>query len=224
MATPAPAGHLPLISDGPWHEFAPVTLTPILAAALDAFNERGYNGAAVRDIAARVGVTVPTLYYHHGSKQGMLLDLLRTSMGDLVARSGAAVTEAGDHPLHRFVDLVDCTVRFMCHRQRLAWLDAEARYLDPDARTVYAVPRKQVELQLLGVLRDGIDAGVFEADHPVDTNRALLGTFQSIATWYRSDGELEPDEIAARHVAFALDAVRTDRRRRAAGLRRAATR
>ncbi|WP_083441909.1 TetR/AcrR family transcriptional regulator [Nitriliruptor alkaliphilus] len=224
---PDPAEHAvpdaaPLV--GSWQEFAPVPLTPILEAALAAFNERGYNGAAVRDIAGRVGVTVPTLYYHHGSKQGMLLALLQASMGDLVARTSVALEEAGDHPLHRFVDLVDCTVRFMCHRQRLAWLDPEARYLDDDARTIYAAPRKLVEERLLAVVRAGDAAGTFDVEHPVDTTRALLGTFQSIATWYRADGPLTPEEIAARHVAFALDAVRTDRRRRTAGVRRARTR
>lgn len=209
---------------GRWHEFAPLPLSPILTAALDTFNEQGYHGASVRDIARRVGVTVPTLYYHHGSKQGLLLALLRASMGDLVARSGAALAEAGDHPLHRFVDLVDCTVRFMCHRQRLAWLDPEARYLDDEARATYAAPRKHVERQLLQVVRDGDASGTFDVAHPVDTTRALLGTLQSIATWYRADGEHPAEEIAARHVAFALDAVRTDRRRRDAGVRRSRTR
>lgn len=210
--------------DGPWHVFGPLRLSPILAAALDAFTEQGYHGASVRDIAGRVGVTVPTLYYHHGSKQGLLLALLRASMGDLVARTAAALEEAGDHPLHRFVDLVDCTVRFTCYRQRTAWLDAEARYLDDRARATYAAPRKHVELQLLDEVRRGDAAGTFDVDHPVDTTRALLGTFQSIATWYRADGELTAEEIAARHVAFALDAVRTDRRRRDAGVRRARAR
>lgn len=209
---------------GPWHDFGPLELDPILEAALAAFTEQGYHGASVRDIARRVGVTVPTLYYHHGSKQGLLLALLRASMGDLVARTAAALEEAGDHPLHRFVDLVDCTVRFMCHRQRMAWLDPEARYLDDDARAVYAAPRKQVELQLLDVVRSGDDAGIFDVDHPTDTTRALLGTFQSIATWYRVDGPLTPEQIAVRHVTFALDAVRTDRRRRDAGVRRARAR
>jgi AcrR family transcriptional regulator len=207
-----------------WTRFEPLTLSPILEAALASFTERGYHGASVRDIAGRTGVTVPTLYYHHGSKQGLLAALLEASMSDLVTRTAAALEGAGDHPLHRLVDLVDCTVRFVCHRQRLTRLDPEAHYLDDDARAAYAQPRKHVEEQFLGVVHAGDAAGTFTVEHPVDTTRALLGTFQSIATWYRPDGALAPEEIAARHVAFALDAVRTDRRRRDAGVRRARTR
>jgi AcrR family transcriptional regulator len=203
-----------------WREFSPLPLTPILEAALGSFTERGYHGGTVRDIADRVGVTVPTLYYHHGSKQGLLLDLLLLSMEDLVDRTHAALLGAGAQPVPRLVDLVDVIVRFVCHRQRIARLDAEARYLDGDARARYAGRRDVVERRVLGVVEDGVRAGVFDVDHPVDTTRALLGTFQSITTWYRPDGPLPPEEIAARHVGFAFDALRTDRRRRAAGMRR----
>lgn len=208
----------------PWEVFEPLELDPILRAALDAFNEQGFHGAPVREIAARVGVAVPTLYYHHGSKQGLLLALLRVSMTDLTARTELALTEAGDDPVDRVADLVDCTARFMCHRQRLAWLDAQMRYLDDAAREVYAAPRKAFELRWLGELSAGTDTGALEVDHPVDTTRALLGTLQSIATWYRPDGELDPAEIGARHVAFALDALRVTPARRDRAVERSRSR
>lgn len=203
-----------------WARFDPLPLGPIMEAATTAFTRQGYHGASVRDIAHLAGVTVPTLYYHHGNKQGLLLDLLNASMTDLVERSEQAVAAAGPEPLARFVDVVDCTVRFMCHRQRIARLDPEARYLDDEQRASYAALRKRFESQMLRLLEDGTAAGIFESEHRVDLNRALLGAFQSIAIWYRPDGELEPPEIARRHVVFALDATRTDRRRRAEGLRR----
>lgn len=209
---------------GPWHRFGPLPLTPILSAALAAFRQDGYHGASVRDIAQRVGVTVPTLYYHHGSKQGLLLALLERSMTDLTVRSTRALSEAGDQPLDQLVDLVDCTVRFMCHRTPTAHLDAQARFLDPDAREVYAAPRDRFERTFGAVVRRGCEQGVFATDHPVDTTRALLGTFQSVATWFRTDGPLAPEEIAARHVGFALDALRVDAAHRAAGTGRARSR
>lgn len=40
----------------------------ILAAALDLFSERGFDGASTREIAARAGVTQPLLNYHFSSK------------------------------------------------------------------------------------------------------------------------------------------------------------
>lgn len=226
-ASPGPASTRPSTTHPPtepgvpsWARFDPLPLGPIMEAATTAFTRQGYHGASVRDIAHLAGVTVPTLYYHHGNKQGLLLDLLNASMADLVERSDEAIAHAGPEPLARFVDVIDCTVRFMCHRQRIARLDPEARYLDDDQRASYAALRRGFEARMLGLLDDGAAAGILEIEHRTDLNRALLGAFQSIAIWYRPDGDLGPPEIARRHVAFALDATRTGRQHRAEGLRR----
>ena len=41
----------------------------ILDTALDMFIERGYDKTSLREIAERVGVTKPALYYHFSSKE-----------------------------------------------------------------------------------------------------------------------------------------------------------
>jgi hypothetical protein len=154
------------------------------------------------------------------TSRGLLVDLLNASMSDLVTRSGVAMDAAGEEPLHRFVDVVDCTVRFVCARQRIARLDPETRYLDDEVRASYSALRKRFERRLLDILEDGVEIGIFEVEHPIDVNWALLSAYQSIAIWYRSEGALSPGQIPVRHVAFPLDAVRADPRRREAGLAR----
>src|ERR1700730_10293478 len=51
----------------------------ILAAALDLFSERSFEGATTREIAARAGVTQPLLNYHFRSKD----DLWRAAVDGL---------------------------------------------------------------------------------------------------------------------------------------------
>jgi TetR/AcrR family transcriptional regulator len=48
---------------------ADLTRDRILAAALDLFSERSFEGATTREIAARAGVTQPLLNYHFRSKE-----------------------------------------------------------------------------------------------------------------------------------------------------------
>jgi TetR/AcrR family transcriptional regulator len=48
---------------------ADATRERILAAALDLFSERSFEGATTREIAARAGVTQPLLNYHFSSKE-----------------------------------------------------------------------------------------------------------------------------------------------------------
>jgi TetR/AcrR family transcriptional regulator len=68
---------------------ADLTRDRILAAAVDLFSERSFDGATTREIAQRAGVTQPLLNYHHRSKDDLwraavdsLFDRLRRAMGD----------------------------------------------------------------------------------------------------------------------------------------------
>src|SRR5690348_4404009 len=60
----------------------------ILAAALDLFSERSFEGATTREIAARAGVTQPLLNYHFQSKDALwraAVDTLFEELNDALA-------------------------------------------------------------------------------------------------------------------------------------------
>src|SRR6476619_3486801 len=61
----------------------------ILAAALDLFSERSFDGATLRDIAQRAGVTQPLLHYHYRSKD----ELWRAAVDSLFAELRRAMDE-----------------------------------------------------------------------------------------------------------------------------------
>ncbi|MCW2667567.1 MAG: kstR2 1 [Frankiales bacterium] len=170
---------------------------------MDAFSDQGFHGTPVRDIARRVGVTVPALYYHHANKEALLVSLLETGVEDVLLRASAAVAEAGDDAERRLRFVVEAIVVHMTGRTRLAALDSELRYLAPDNRRRYAAMRKQVEDLVTDILRSGLAAGVFDVDDPDETSRALLGMCQAIPRWYRPGGPLGARDVAARYVSIA---------------------
>jgi AcrR family transcriptional regulator len=190
-----------------WRNPGPLELSPILTGAVKVFHERGYHGASVRDIAQRVGVTVPALYYHYESKQAMLVALLETGIGDLLDRAELAVREAGDDTETRFGNLIEAIVLHMTQRLSLAFLDSELRYLAPDNRRHYAAMRKKLEKLLLNIIEQGRDDGLFHVRHPADTARAILGMCQSVATWYKPRGRQSASDTAAHYAEIALQAV-----------------
>jgi len=59
------------------------TAERILEAALEIFSERGFEGARTRDIAARAGVTLGLLQYHHGSKLDLWKAAVDLAFGEL---------------------------------------------------------------------------------------------------------------------------------------------
>ncbi|WLQ37608.1 TetR/AcrR family transcriptional regulator [Streptomyces castrisilvae] len=195
----APAEH--------WRSYRPLALHPILLRAMEAFNEHGYHGTSVRDIAGRVGVTVPALYYHYANKQALLATLLETSIKDVLDRCRAAAAEAGDDPLARFCGMVESIVLSMAHRRQLAFLDTEIRSLEPENRARYVALRDYLEHMLLDTVEAGRARGVFATPIPADAVRAVLIMCQGVANWFREDGPLTAEQVAERHVLLSLGTV-----------------
>jgi AcrR family transcriptional regulator len=54
---------------------APSTRERILNVALDLFTEKGFDGASLREVAERLGVTKAAIYYHFASKDDILMAL-----------------------------------------------------------------------------------------------------------------------------------------------------
>lgn len=187
-----------------WRVSAPAELSPILLHTLAAFEEHGYHGTSVRDIARRVGVTVPALYYHYENKQAMLYALLSASMESLLDKCRIALAEAGPDPVARVSALVECIVRFMAYRGSKGLLDSEIRSLEPDNRAVYIGMRDRLDEQVHAVVTDGVHNGAFHTEHPVEAGRALLTMCHAVARWYHLGGELTPEELADRYVTLAL--------------------
>jgi AcrR family transcriptional regulator len=197
-----------------WRQYEPLELTPILAAAMDAFYQHGFHGTTVRDIARRVGQTVPSLYYHHDNKEGVFVALLELGTGDVAWRVRAAAAAEPDRPELQFVNIVEAIVLHMTHRARLAALDTELRHLSSRNRKRYAARRKEIENLFAAVVEAGVRDGVLTATRPAETARALLGMCQSIARWYQPAGLLTPEELSDRYVDIALMTVGVSKRPR----------
>jgi AcrR family transcriptional regulator len=187
-----------------WRDCQPVELTEILRHSSEAFYEHGFHGTTVRDIAARVGVTVPALYYHHANKEAILVAVLEAAIADLQVRGEAAIAEAEEEPVQQMANLVEAVVLHLTVRARMAALDSEYRYLSPDARAPYAELRKANELLTRSVIERGVEQGVFHVEDTAEATRALLGMLQAIPRWYVDSGPLTPSDVATRYVGLSL--------------------
>jgi AcrR family transcriptional regulator len=193
---------------GAWRRADDEQLSPILSTARDLFYEVGFHATAVRDIAVRVGVSVPALYYHHANKEAILAALLDRSISSVIERCEQALDEAGGDPADRFRNLIECLALYMANHRKSAAMDAEIRALSPAARTLYSAQRRRVEQMLADTIEAGVAAGVFEVTSPSDTGRALLGMIQAISGWFSPGrGRLTASQLAARYVDIAEHAV-----------------
>lgn len=180
----------------------PLAFSAILDASLDAFHENGYGGSTVRDIANRVGVTVPALYYHHENKEAILFALLSQSIDRLHELTGQAF-ELATSGRERLDSVVEILVRHTAMSGRLTFLDSEIRSLTPEHRAIYVARRAEIEDLTLRAIRQGIDEGAFPNENPRDCVRAMLGMIQAISSWYRVDGQMTVDDLVGRYLVLA---------------------
>ena len=190
-----------------WRTYPDLDIAPILAAALTHLQQEGYHGTTVRRIAAEVGLTMPTLYYHYGNKEGILFALLNIAMDDFWAHGHASVEEAGTDTQKRFENLITSVGLHYTNRRDLAMLHDESRFLSPGLRAEYLVRRNLVNEVLEDVLKDGVAEGIFEVDDPHLTSLALLGMLGRILDWYSTTGPMSAVDVADRYTHYAVRLV-----------------
>lgn len=75
-----------------------LTAERILDAAEELFSERGYAGTSLREVAAAVGIRIPSLYNHFESKQALYGAVLERGLSPLLLAMSEAVSEDGEAP------------------------------------------------------------------------------------------------------------------------------
>lgn len=76
----------------------------IASAATDLFRERGYAGTTLEEIAARAGVSVPTIFKYFAGKQAILLEMLAAADRQAIMGACLALPEFAD-PVDALCDL-----------------------------------------------------------------------------------------------------------------------
>ncbi|WP_132951645.1 TetR/AcrR family transcriptional regulator [Rhodovulum bhavnagarense] len=171
-----------------------ITGPRLRAAAQRLFARQGYAAVSMRQIAAEVGVQAGALYNYIPDKQGLLFDLMKSHLDDLIAAWQAEAK--GQNPL----DALECFTRFHIrfHLERpdavfIAYM--ELRNLEPENFAVIEDLRKRYETVLEDILRAGKESGVFSLPDTKLATMAVIAMLTGVTTWYRDDGRLSRDRI-----------------------------
>lgn len=184
-----------------------MTRAEILEAAAQIFSQKGYHGTSMQDIALAVNLQKASLYYHFGSKQEILFELLNQALDLLIERVTRSFSD-GDSPGHRLRRAMCVYLDTLSDYQDLAAvLLLEHRSLEPDLQRQHFPKRDAFEGIWRSLIQAGIDSGDFTCAHPSLTARALLGAMNWTVTWYRRDGALSAQEISEQFGDLFLDGL-----------------
>lgn len=176
-----------------------VSREDIIRAAAQVFRERGFHGTTMQQIADAVGLQKGSLYHHISSKEELLHDVMMAGLTQLGERL-EAVSASPLSPPEKLRHLIETHIRYAAEEVNIATVvlfEHRAMLSFPALRQEYVSRRDFFESQFRAAIQEGVDSGDFiPVDVPVVT-QALLGTHNWLVMWYRPEGRLSPQEIAA---------------------------
>jgi AcrR family transcriptional regulator len=182
----------------------------LLAVAVEVFNERGFDGTSMEDIAKRLGVTKSAIYHHVSSKQELLSRATDRALDGLSVV--AAQTRALDEPaIVRLEHLVRGSVGVLV--ERLPYVTLLLRVRGNSAVERRALQRRrQFDRLVADLVKEAEGDGDVRPDiEPAATARLLFGMVNSIVEWYRPGGPTDPARLADTVCTVAFDGLRVRR-------------
>jgi AcrR family transcriptional regulator len=196
----------------------------ILNVAADLFRRDGYERTRLATIGERLGMTAAAIYYHFPSKEDLLVAYLQRALGEVVARTEAALAPL-TRPEDRLRAFTETYVMF--HLELLEPLSsAEPSSRPPSPAThgfsqlidgLGATHRNRMAKQLQSyvellrtIVREGIDDGTFRDVNVTAAAFAILGMVEHASLWFRPDGPTRSDEVTSLYGVFAVEMLRAD--------------
>ncbi len=179
------------------------TRTLILEHAQRLFQERGYHAVAMSDIAAAVGVTSPTLYYHFARKEALYTEMIL----ELMQRIGGAIAQI----MLSYSALPDrlymLAYRRLFYAARPGYMDTMMRdvavHLSAEEQArVDAALQQHMMHPLQAVMRAGIVAGELRVEDPVFLARVWFLVLDAFV------GRTDPDDPTGSQDALARQFIR----------------
>jgi TetR/AcrR family transcriptional regulator, cholesterol catabolism regulator len=199
----------------------------ILLAAADVLYRNGYESTTMKDIAAQVNLTAASLYHHFRNKDMLLLAVLheglrqviellepivdsdRSNADKLAAMIRAHIVNVTRNPpvAAAMVFEIRSLLNFKTPARNGDQFDgAYEEFIE--LRDAFLAQRDRFEDLFRDVVRSGVECGEFR---PVDVPifvKAMLGAHNWVAVWYREDGRLDGEAIAAQMAETFLSSLR----------------
>lgn len=179
-----------------------------MAAAVELFAEKGFHGTGVAEIGDRAGVQRGALYYHIGSKEELLWQILRDYI-HLMLTDAQRIARGTDEPISKLRKLIHSHVGLIIeHRREVAIQLRDVTALTGDRGEELQEMRDGVQECWQRVIDAGHAMGVLRTNDHVVTN-SVLGMLNMVTFWYRPHGGHSPSEIADILASTVLDGIVT---------------
>jgi AcrR family transcriptional regulator len=178
----------------------------VLRMAARLFNEKGFHATSLDEVAERLQVTKPTLYYYVRSKDEILFECVRTGL-EMVRQSLEATEASGGSALDKLVMCLRAYARVVTMDYGMCVIRVGEDPLPPDSRRKLRSLKSKIDRVFRGLVAQGVAEGSLAPCDPKLAAFTLAGAISWIGRWYQADGPLSADEVADQCIAVLLNGM-----------------
>ena len=168
----------------------------VLQTAAHLFLKHGYQKTSMSLLAARLKVTKPALYYYFRNKEEILVECYKMGIAEIESHlhESAADEETGLAQLRGYVNAYATAVLRHEFGRCVAMIDDSE--LTSEGRREVRDLKRRMDLSLRRFVEEGMRDGSIAPCNPKLVSFAVSGAINWVGTWYKPEGDLQPEEIS----------------------------
>lgn len=187
----------------PWKAFhvrqrnSEIKRDAVLQTAAKLFLEDGYRKTSMRELAARLEITKPALYYYFRNKEEILVECYRAGIAAIEGLLDKAVVSNanGLTKVQAFVLAYATAIVTFDFGRCVATLDDSE--LSAKARQQVRALKRRIDRSIRDYVEEGITDGSISPCNSKLASFAMAGAINWIGAWYKPGGSLSAEEIAS---------------------------
>ncbi len=178
----------------------------VLQTAARLFNERGFHATSLDDIAERLHVTKPTLYYYVSSKDDILLECVRQALA-MMQQGIEDVRQGGGRALDQLQACMRIYAGIVTEDFGQCVIRIGEDPLPPPLRKELRRLKAGIDHEFRQLVAEGVAEGSLKPCNAKLAAFMLAGALSWIGRWYRPGGDMTPEQIADQGIALLMGGV-----------------
>lgn len=178
----------------------------VLSTAAQLFNERGFHATSLDDIAARLNVSKPTLYYYVKNKDEILFECVRKGL-QMMREGIAEARNAGGKAIDQLMACMRVYSRIVTMDFGMCLIRVGDEGLPLESRKELRRLKSGIDMEFRRLVAEGIVEGALQPCDPKMAAFVIAGALSWIGRWYQPGGEYTPEEIATQCIAMLRDGI-----------------
>ncbi|HET9086788.1 MAG TPA: TetR/AcrR family transcriptional regulator [Acidobacteriaceae bacterium] len=201
----------------PWNSFQVRKRNPevkrdaVLLTAAHLFLEHGYRRTSMSELARRLRITKPALYYYFQNKEEIVIECYRRGIAVIENGLDNALVSHSDgfNKVKAYVQAYATAIIQHEFGRCVAMLDDGA--LSQETRHEVRALKKRIDAALRSYIEQGMQDGSIVACDAKLAGFAIAGAVNWIGTWYQPGGPLTAEAIGAQFASLLTDGLRGSR-------------